>query len=149
MPSDWALCALSVERRRGHAINPITPYMRTEPGAPDSALAVPVSTPPRPSPKNQTPKAQTKLWPVPAGRAEKQQSDADQDLNCGEESVPHADVRRDEVTDRGDEPADRFGLTRSVGGDVGRDKLVAEHEGLVLEPHVDEPEGTRTICRTR
>ncbi len=33
-------------------------YRNTEPGAPVSALAVPVSTMPMPSPKTQTPRAQ-------------------------------------------------------------------------------------------
>ena len=35
-------------------------YMNTEPGAPVSALAVPVRTIPMPSPSTQTPRAQAK-----------------------------------------------------------------------------------------
>ena len=45
---------------RGQAMRPSKPYRRTLPGAPVSAVAVPVSTMPRPSPKNHTPRAQAK-----------------------------------------------------------------------------------------
>jgi hypothetical protein len=45
---------------RGQASSPRAPYSNTEPGAPVSALAVPVNRSPSPSPKTQTPSTQRK-----------------------------------------------------------------------------------------
>ena len=53
----------SPPRRRGalgQHMRPMSPYMSALPGAPVSALAVPVSSMPSPSPKTQTPATQAK-----------------------------------------------------------------------------------------
>ena len=39
-----------------------------------------------------------------------------------------------------DQPGDRLGLTGSVGRDVGGNELVSEHERLVLQRRVEDPE---------
>ena len=62
---------------------------------------------PRPSPKTQTPGAQTKRDDQGrAHRAPEEQTDTDEQLDQGEEGVPDGDVGRQEVADVGDEVAD-------------------------------------------
>ena len=115
--------------------------MSTEPGAPVSALAVPVRSMPMPSPMTQTPSdPDERHGQRGAHRAPEEQADADEELDQREERVPHRDVGRQEVPDVGDEVAEDEGLPAGVGQDVGVDEAPAEHEGLELQGGVEDPE---------
>ena len=128
---------------RGHAIRARAPYMNTDPGAPVSAEAVPVKIIPRPSPKSQTLSDHT-IEMARAGRTVRRYEEpgADDQLDRGEEDVPYRNVRRYEVTSRRDEPCKGCRLPAGIGGNEGRDEVLAEHVRLVLQGGVEYPEKT-------
>ena len=122
-------------------MRPRSPYISTDPGAPVSAVAVPVRSMPRPSPMTQTPRTQTNdTAERGAHRAPEQQAHPDEELDQREERVPHRDVGRHEVPDVGDEVAEDEGLPAGVGQDVVLDEAPAEHEGLELQGRIEDPE---------
>ena len=133
----------STQRRggRGQAMRPSSPYMSTDPGAPVSALAVPVRSMPMPSPMTQTPSTQTNDT-ASAGRTVRRKS---------RPTPMKSWISAKKVFHTATSGATKFPMwvmrsPRTKGcpwrwaGCTSLDEAPAEHEGLELQGGVEDPE---------